>query len=134
MACHRSQSQLKFGASFSAAQSHCELQALSNTPHQYQDLESSNARPIQPPHCAVVTGGGGGIGRAVSLFLAEAGAAVAVLDKDEPKAQATASAIGESGGQAIAIGVDVTDEANVIAALTETARQFGGIDIPVNNA
>ena len=92
------------------------------------------SRFLLPGQCAVVTGGGGGIGRAVSLFLAEAGAAVAVLDKDEAKAQATASAIGESGGQAIAIGVDVTDEAALESAFSMVVQRFGRLDILVNNA
>jgi len=92
------------------------------------------SRFLLPGRCAVVTGGGGGIGRAVSLLLAEAGAVVAVLDKDEPKAQATARAIGESGGHAIAIGVDVTNEAALESAFSTVVQRFGRLDILVNNA
>ncbi|MEO9228762.1 MAG: SDR family NAD(P)-dependent oxidoreductase [Devosia sp.] len=84
--------------------------------------------------CAVVTGGGGGIGRAVSLLLAEAGASVAVLDKDEPRARATADEVIGAGGRAIAIGVDVTNEAELEAAFLTIAQRHGRLDVLVNNA
>jgi NAD(P)-dependent dehydrogenase (short-subunit alcohol dehydrogenase family) len=83
---------------------------------------------------AVVTGGGRGIGRAVALGLAEAGARIAVADLDLAAAEAVAAAIREQGGEAIALGLDVADEAAVDAAFAKAAQAFGGIQVLVNNA
>ena len=83
---------------------------------------------------AMVTGGGRGIGRAVALGLSEAGAKVAVADIDLAAAEETAGAIRERGGAAIAVALDVSDEAAVEAGVKQTARVHGGIDVLVNNA
>ena len=84
---------------------------------------------------ALVTGGGRGIGKAISMGLAEDGAAVAVnYRKDKEAAEATAAAIRAAGGraQAYAASVDNWDED---AAMVEAAlKDFGHIDILVNNA
>jgi NAD(P)-dependent dehydrogenase (short-subunit alcohol dehydrogenase family) len=84
--------------------------------------------------CAVVTGGGKGLGRIACLALAEAGAKVAVLDLDETTAQQTVGEIAEAGGEARSWVCDVTDEAAVIDIFAEIGEAFGGIDILVNNA
>ena len=83
---------------------------------------------------AMVTGGGRGIGRAVALGLSEAGAKLAVADIDLAAAEDTASAIREQGGEAIAVALDVADEAAVEAGVKKTALTHGGIDVLVNNA
>ena len=87
---------------------------------------------------AVITGGGGGIGKATAERFAEEGARVAVLEIDEGLAEAAAaSARGKaanSGGDAIAIPTDVTDRASVEAAVAETLARFGRIDVLHNNA
>ena len=83
---------------------------------------------------AMVTGGGRGIGRAVALGLSEAGAKLAVADIDLAAAEDTASAIREQGSEAIAIALDVADEAAVEAGIKKTALTHGGIDVLVNNA
>jgi NAD(P)-dependent dehydrogenase (short-subunit alcohol dehydrogenase family) len=83
---------------------------------------------------AVVTGGGGGIGRATGLTLAAAGAAVAVWDRDLAQADAVAEAIGQAGGTARAYRCDVTDEVSVGTATAETVRDLGGLHVLVNNA
>ncbi len=80
---------------------------------------------------ALVTGGGSGLGRAISEMLAREGARVAVTDIDEASARATAAAI---SGAAVAIGHDVTDPAAWSAALEATLAAFGGLHILVNNA
>lgn len=83
---------------------------------------------------AAVTGAGAGIGRAVSLCLAEAGASVAVQDIDERKAAAVADAIRSAGGKAIAAGGDAS-RSTVLEGLYERAvDELGGLDITVNNA
>lgn len=84
--------------------------------------------------CAVVTGGGDGIGRAAALLLAEAGAAVAVLDHDAVKAEAVRAAIVAAGGKATAVTADVSDEAAVEAAFSGVVATLGPVDILVNNA
>jgi NAD(P)-dependent dehydrogenase (short-subunit alcohol dehydrogenase family) len=83
---------------------------------------------------AVVTGGGGGIGRAYARALAEAGASVVVTDIAEPSIKTVADELVAEGMSALAIPADVTDEASIVAMTEETARAFGRIDILVNNA
>jgi hypothetical protein len=78
---------------------------------------------------AVVTGAGGGIGRATARAFAAEGAAVAVLDIDGGAARARA---GEVGGFGLAC--DVTDRAQVRAAFGAIAERYGGVDIVVSNA
>lgn len=80
---------------------------------------------------AIVTGGGGGIGRAVSLAFAAAGAKVAVLDANADAAKAVAD---EVGPQAQAHHVDVTDAEAVEAVFSEVAGRHGRVDVLFNNA
>src|SRR5437588_885587 len=68
-----------------------------------------------PQRVALVTGAGGGIGRAVALELAAAGQAIAVADIREPDAAGTAAAVGEAGGNAVDVAMDVTDQSSVLA-------------------
>jgi 2-hydroxycyclohexanecarboxyl-CoA dehydrogenase len=83
---------------------------------------------------AVVTGGGSGIGLAISERLAADGAAVAVLDRDAPSAQEAAAKITGANGTAIGVGADVTDRARVEAAVAEAVDRLGPPTILVNNA
>ena len=83
---------------------------------------------------AVVTGGGSGIGEAISLLFAQQGAQVGVLDLDESAARHTAERITAGGGQARALRADVTDGASVRAAFVNLDADLGRIDILVNNA
>ena len=83
---------------------------------------------------ALVTGGASGIGRATAIALAREGARVAVADRTEESAAATVAAINKSGGQAIAIGGDVADEADVAAMVSRTVAAFGRLDCAFNNA
>ena len=80
---------------------------------------------------ALVTGAGGGIGRAIALALIDAGAKVAVTDMDGDAANAVADAIGAS---AIAAQLDVTDAASVAAGFDAAAEAFGDVDIVCANA
>jgi 3-oxoacyl-[acyl-carrier protein] reductase len=79
---------------------------------------------------AIVTGAGQGIGRAISLTLAQAGAVVAVNDIAAPRAEAVVEEIVAAGGKANALSFDVTDHGQVASAI----EQSGGVDILVNNA
>jgi NAD(P)-dependent dehydrogenase (short-subunit alcohol dehydrogenase family) len=84
---------------------------------------------------AVVTGAAMGIGAAIAARLAEAGAAVLLADLDKPAAEAAAAQVSaRHGGTVLATQLDVADSASVIAAADLAAREFGGIDIWVNNA
>ena len=83
---------------------------------------------------AFVTGGGGGIGRAIALRLAEAGANVAIFDIFPERAEEAAGRVREQGRQALPITGDVMDSDALRAAADAAAAQFGRLDILVNNA
>ena len=86
---------------------------------------------------AVVTGAGGrgnSIGRAYALGLAGAGASVVVADLNRDGAQAVADEIVAGGGKAVAVQVDVSDEASTLAMAAAAKEAFGGVDVLVNNA
>ena len=83
---------------------------------------------------AMVTGGGGGIGRATCLTMAREGAAIAVADTDNALAEETAAAVRAAGAKAIVVSGDVTDEAQVKAMVDDVVAQLGRIDIAYNNA
>ena len=83
---------------------------------------------------ALVTGGGSGIGRAISQTLAREGAAVAVVDFNETYGRECVELIRAAGGRAIFLAVDVTDEARVKAMVADTVAEFGRLDIACNNA
>lgn len=83
---------------------------------------------------AIVTGGGGGIGGATCERFAREGARVAVLDRDPATAEAVARRIAQAGGQALAVGCDITDRASVDAAVQAVIDGLGPIDILVNCA
>lgn len=84
--------------------------------------------------CALVTGAGSGIGRAICIALAAEGAGVAVADVDETGAMETVTTIEGLGKKTIAIGADVSKKTDVVAMVETTVAAFGGIDILVNNA
>ena len=83
---------------------------------------------------AVVTGAARGIGKAIALRFAHDGHKVAVVDLDEAACQGTVDEITAAGGQAIAVGADVSDEEQVAAAFERIAAELGAPTILVNNA
>ncbi|MEE2035426.1 SDR family oxidoreductase [Rhodococcus chondri] len=83
---------------------------------------------------AIVTGAGGGIGRAYSRGLAEAGAAVVLADVNLDSATSAAEELTAAGHRALAVGVDVRDEASTTEMAATAAAHFGSVDILVNNA
>jgi NAD(P)-dependent dehydrogenase (short-subunit alcohol dehydrogenase family) len=84
--------------------------------------------------CALVTGGGRGLGAAICRELARGGASVVVADREAGGAQTVAGEIQSAGGRATALKLDVTREDEAAAALETVARGFGRCDILVNNA
>ncbi|HEU5333284.1 MAG TPA: bifunctional aldolase/short-chain dehydrogenase [Actinocrinis sp.] len=105
---------------------------------EYWALEEAKLARMPKPkplatRIALVTGGGSGIGRAVAHRLAREGACVVVADRDGQSAAKVAAELG-STDVAIPVTVDVTDEAQIAAAVAEAARAFGGLDLIVNNA
>lgn len=83
---------------------------------------------------AVVTGGGSGIGRATSLFLARDDAVVSIWDLNGEGAAETAAMIADAGGRAIAIEVDASSKDGIAEALGRTRKDLGPVSILVNNA
>ena len=86
----------------------------------------------------IVTGGTSGIGREAALRFGEAGATVVIADiREEPKEDDTSipthEQISEDGGRAVFVEADVSDPED-IHAVVEAAREFGGVDVMVNNA
>lgn len=84
--------------------------------------------------CALVTGGGTGLGRAMALALAEAGSDVAIAARRMAPLEATAADIEKRGRKALTLSLDVTDEASVRQAVAEAERGIGPPDILVNNS
>jgi 2-hydroxycyclohexanecarboxyl-CoA dehydrogenase len=82
----------------------------------------------------VVTGGGGGIGGATCRRFGREGAAVAVLDLDAAAAERVATQVRDAGGTARAFRCDITDRAEVDAAVAAVDAELGPIDVLVNNA
>jgi NAD(P)-dependent dehydrogenase (short-subunit alcohol dehydrogenase family) len=83
---------------------------------------------------AIVTGAGGGLGRAHALYLARQGARVMVNDVGAAAADRVAGEIAAAGGEALAAAASVTDEQAVAAMVGEAMGRWGRIDILVNNA
>lgn len=84
---------------------------------------------------ALVTGAGGGIGRAAAVELARRGASVAInYRRSRERAEATAKEIASLGVHAAAFGCDVTRATDVRSMIESVERQFGRVDILVNNA
>lgn len=83
---------------------------------------------------AIITGGGSGIGKATSLLFASQGANIAILDIDTARSTETVEQINTSGGKAIAVVCNVSNQESVEKAFETVVSAFGSIDILVNNA
>ncbi len=83
---------------------------------------------------ALITGGGGGIGRAAALVFAREGARVAVADANRDACANTVAAVNAAGGQALTLGGDVTEAGAVQALIADTLAAYGRLDCAFNNA
>ncbi|MCX5535141.1 SDR family oxidoreductase [Streptomyces sp. NBC_00006] len=83
---------------------------------------------------AFVTGAGSGIGRATATAFAAEGADVVVADIDSAGNEETARLAAEHGGRVVTVKCDVTSSSDVRAAVEQTVREFGRLDIAFNNA
>ena len=82
----------------------------------------------------IVTGAASGIGKEIARTYAREGGKVAIADLNKAAAAAAAEEITAAGGRAMAVGMDVTDEAQVDAAVAEVVAAWGGVDVLVSNA
>ncbi|KQN86743.1 bifunctional rhamnulose-1-phosphate aldolase/short-chain dehydrogenase [Arthrobacter sp. Leaf69] len=105
---------------------------------EYWALEEAKLARMPKPkshagRIALVTGAASGIGKAIATRLAAEGACVVIADLNLDSARAVAA---ELGGSDVAVGIkaDVTDEAQVVAAVNAAVLAFGGLDLVVNNA
>ena len=83
---------------------------------------------------SIITGAGGGMGRVAALRFAAEGASVVVADTQEASAEETVRQIRAAGGEAIAVAVDVSVEADAKAMVDVAIEKFGRLDVLYNNA
>ena len=81
---------------------------------------------------AVIPGGGGAIGSALAIGLADAGAAVAVAGRSKDRVDAAAAMVVDAGGRALAVKADATDPGEAQRTIDEVVAEFGRVDIVVN--
>ena len=82
----------------------------------------------------LLTGGATGIGRRIATRLAEEGCDVGIVDIDEPRARETAQAVGQAGRRSLVFRVDVGDPDQLRIAYEGFQREFGPVDVLINNA
>jgi NAD(P)-dependent dehydrogenase (short-subunit alcohol dehydrogenase family) len=82
----------------------------------------------------LVTGGGGSIGSAIVRRLIAEGAAVVVMDVRADNAESVAAEVRKGGGKAVAVGGNILSEPDIAHALATTEKEFGPLDVLVNNA
>lgn len=83
---------------------------------------------------AIITGGAGGIGSSVCRIMSASGAKIVVADIATDRAEALAAELRDTGANAIAVTLDLADEANIKAMFTKTLDTFGRLDVIDNNA
>lgn len=83
---------------------------------------------------AVITGSGRGLGRAMALAFAEAGAHIVAVARTQEQLEETAALVRERGRRCLVAPADITDSAQVNAAVERAAAEFGRLDILINNA
>ncbi|MFZ0680792.1 SDR family NAD(P)-dependent oxidoreductase [Candidatus Binatus sp.] len=102
---------------------------MSDTPTLYDSM-----RNLLTGRVAIVTGGGKGIGRAISLGFAAAGARVVLAARDSAELEEATQQCSALGTECISVGTDVQSHEQVRAMVRTTIERFGAVDILVNNA
>src|SRR5207253_3230023 len=102
----------------------------------YYPLDAAARRSVMElaGQAAIVTGGGRGIGRATALELARQGADIVIAELDKAGAEKTAAEVQGLGRKALVLPTDVTKPADLKAMAERTQKQFGRIDVLINNA
>src|SRR5437868_3509345 len=98
-----------------------------------QTKSSGNAGSKLKDQVAIVTGSGRGIGRSISEVLLGEGARIVISDINPEVTAATAKELKDAGGQVIGVPCNVTDSASIDKMVEEVTKQWGRIDILVNN-
>jgi 2-hydroxycyclohexanecarboxyl-CoA dehydrogenase len=106
----------------------------SGTGQRVREQVEDEDEPDGGPRVALVTGGAGGIGRAIAAALHARGLLVAVADLEKRAAERVASELREERGAALGVAMDVTDSASVATAVATVGEQLGAVDVLVNNA
>ena len=108
---------------------------------EYWQLEEAKLQRMPKPkslagRVAFITGGAGGIGKATAIRMLKEGACVVLADIDEEALDAASEHLEGTFGKDFvrSVKIDVTKEAQVVAGLTESAVEYGGLDILVSNA
>jgi NAD(P)-dependent dehydrogenase (short-subunit alcohol dehydrogenase family) len=96
-------------------------------------MTSRLTRPLED-RVAIITGANIGIGRGIAEAFSDAGAKVVVSGRTQERNEEVAAAIRTSGGQAVAIRADVTQEADIVALVEGAVEEFGQLDICVANS
>jgi len=89
---------------------------------------------MSPSLRVFITGAGSGLGRAIALHYARLGARLACTDRDESSAAETLAQVIKVGGSGLAFGLDVTQEADFVAAAERLHKEWQGVDLVINNA
>ena len=97
-------------------------------------MTSAPSSDVLAGQVAFITGGGGGIGRAIALTLATAGSDIVIADIISERCEEVATRVREIGRRALPFPTDVTDTDQIRAAIAATETEFGRLDILVNNA
>src|SRR3989338_6873251 len=83
---------------------------------------------------SLITGAGRGIGRGIAIAMAKAGSSVVLASRNQSELENTAKIINESGGTALPIKTDISDEKQINDMIEKALNKFGKIDILINNA